>query len=115
MAAHESGHELIDVPRRRLAEDADADGAPTEGGKLANAAGGVLDRAQGAGGVLAEGAPSLGGHDTASSPDEQLRAERPLELADLLRDRGLGDPQGLGGRGEGAKLERRAEAADLLQ
>jgi len=38
-----------------------------------------------------------------------------LELADLLRDRGLRDAQRLGGGRERAELERRAEAADLLQ
>ena len=62
-----------------------------------------------------EGAPRLGGDHPASGADEEVRAERLLELADLLRDRGLGHAQGLGGGGEGAELERRAEAADLLQ
>jgi hypothetical protein len=82
---------------------------PPRSGQLADAVGTVLDRAQRARGVLAEGSPGFGGHHPASGADEQVRAERPLELADLLRDRGLGHPQGLGGRGERAELERGAE------
>ena len=77
--------------------------------------GGVLDGAEAAGGVLGEGAAGLGGHDAAPGADEEVGAERLLELADLFRDRGLRDAQGRGGGGEGAELDRRAEAADLLQ
>ena len=115
MAAQEGGHELVDAPRRRVAEDADRDGAAAQRGQLADAVGGVLDGAQAAGGVLGERAPGLGGHHAAAGADEEVGAERLLELADLLGDRGLGDAQSLGGGGEGAELERRAEAADLLQ
>ena len=115
MAAQERGHELVDPPGRGLAEDADRDGSASERGELADAVGGVLDRAQAAGRVLGEGAARLGGDHAASGADEEVGAERLLELADLLGDRGLGDAQGLRGGGEGAELERRAEAADLLQ
>ena len=59
--------------------------------------------------------PASVGDDAAARADEQVRAERLLELADLLGDRGLGDAQRLGRGGERAELERRAEAADLLQ
>ena len=65
--------------------------------------------------MLGERAAGLGGDDAAAGADEQVGAERLLELADLLGDRGLGDAQRLGGGGEGAELERRAEAPDLLQ
>ena len=98
-----------------LAEDADRDRAAAQRGELADAVGGVLDGAQAAGGVLGERAAGLGGDDAAAGADEEVGAERLLELADLLGDRGLGDAQRLGGGGEGAELERRAEAADLLQ
>ena len=63
----------------------------------------------------AKARPASVGDDAAPGADEEVGAERLLELADLLGDRGLGDAQGLGGGGEGAELERRAEAADLLQ
>ena len=89
MAAQERGHQLVHPPRRRLAEDADGDRAAADRGELADAAGGVLDRPQGAGGGLGEGATGLGGHHAASGAHEEVGAERLLELADLLGDRGL--------------------------
>jgi hypothetical protein len=42
-------------------------------------------------------------------------AQEPLELADLLGDGRLRDPQRLGRGAERAELGGRAEAADLLQ
>ena len=98
-----------------LAEDADRDGPVPERRERADAAGGFLDRAQAAGGVLGEGAAGLGRDDTAAGADEEVGVQRLLELADLLGDRGLGDAQRLGGGREGAELDRRADAADLLQ
>ena len=89
MAAQERDHQLVHAPRRGLAEDADGDRAAADRGELADAAGGVLDRPQGAGGVLGEGAARLGGDHAAARAHEQVRAERLLELADLLGDRGL--------------------------
>ena len=89
MAAHERSDELIHSPRGRLAEDAERDGPAAERGELADAVGGVLDGAQAAGGVLGEGAAGFGGYDAAAGADEEVGAERLLELADLLRDRGL--------------------------
>ena len=65
--------------------------------------------------MLREGAPRLGRDHPASRPDEEVCAERLLELAHLLGDRGLGDAQSLGRGGEGAELDRRAEAAELLE
>ena len=115
MAAQERGDELVEAPGRRPAEDAERDRPAAQRGELADAVGGVLDGAQAAGGVLGERAAGLGGDDAAAGADEQVGAERLLELADLLGDRGLGHAQRLGGGGEGAELERRAEAADLLQ
>ena len=115
MAAQERRDELVDAPGRRLAEDAEADGAAAEPGELADAPGGVLDRAEAAGGVAGERPAGLGGDDAAAGAHEEVGAERLLELADLLRDGGLGDAQLLGRRRERAELERRAEAADLLQ
>ena len=84
-------------------------------GELVDAVGGVLDGAQAPGGVLGEGAAGLGEHDAAAGADEEVGTERLFELADLLGDRRLRDAQGRGGSGEGAELDRRAEAADLLQ
>ena len=66
-------------------------------GELADAPGGVLDRAQAAGGVAGERPAGLGRHDAAARAHEQVGAERLLELADLLGDGGLGDAQRLGG------------------
>jgi hypothetical protein len=115
MVFQECGDEFVDTPGRRLAEDADRDGPASERGELADAVGRVFDGAQAARGMFRERAPGLGGHHTAAGADEQVGAERVLELADLLRNRRLRDAQGLGGGGEGAELERRAEAAELLQ
>ena len=67
------------------------------------------------GGVLGEGVARVGRVDAAAGADEQVGAERALELADLLGDGGLGDAQRVGGGAERAELERRAEAADLLE
>ena len=53
--------------------------------------------------------------DAAPGADEQLGAERALELADLLGDGGLRHPQRLRGGAERPELERRAEAAHLLK
>jgi hypothetical protein len=89
MAAQEHRDEPVDVPRRRAAEDADGDGAPLECGEFADGAGGVLDGAEAARGVLGERAAGLGEHDAPAGADEQIGAERLFELADLLRDRGL--------------------------
>src|SRR5215207_108780 len=47
-------------------------------------------------GVLGERAPGFGGHDAAAGADEEIGAERLLELADLLGHRGLRHPQRLG-------------------
>ena len=55
--------------------------------------------------VLGERAARLGGDDAAAGADEEVGAERLLELADLLGDRRLGDAQRLGGGGEGAELD----------
>jgi hypothetical protein len=114
MPVQEGGHDLVHPPGRWLAEAADRDGPTCHGGELPHAAGGVLDRPQAASRVLGEGAAGLGGHDPAAGADEEVGAECPLELADLIGHRGLRDAQGLAGGGEGAELERRAEAADLL-
>jgi hypothetical protein len=51
----------------------------------------------------------------AAGAHEEIGVQQLLELADLLGDRRLGDAQRLGGGGERAELERRAEAAELLQ
>ncbi|HEY6692492.1 MAG TPA: hypothetical protein VI006_06545 [Solirubrobacteraceae bacterium] len=62
-----------------------------------------------------EGAAGFGGYDATADADEEVGAERAFELADLFRDRRLRDAEGLGGGGEGAELDRCADAADLLQ
>ncbi len=115
MAAQERQRRLVEAPGRRLAERADRDGAAPQRGELADAAGRVLDGAQAARGVLGERASRLGGHDAPPGADEEVGAERVLELADLLGDRRLRHPQRPRGGRERAELERRAEAADLLE
>ena len=84
-------------------------------GELPDARGRILQRAQALRRVLGERVPGLGRDDTAPGADEQVGAERALELADLLRHRGLRDPQGLRRGAERAELQRRAEAAHLLE
>ena len=59
--------------------------------------------------------PASVGDDAAARADEEVGAERLLELADLLGHRGLRHAQRLGRGGERAELERGAEAAELLQ
>ena len=115
MPAQERDDELVEPPRRRAAEDADRDRAGLQLGELVDAVGGVFDGAQAARGVLGERPAGLGGDDAAARADEEVGAERLLELADLLGDRGLRDAQRLGRGGERAELERGAEAAELLQ
>jgi hypothetical protein len=61
--------------------------------------------------VLGKGAARLGEHHATARADEEIGAERVLELADLPRDRGLRDAQRRGGSGERAELDRGAEAA----
>ena len=58
-------------------------------GELADAVGRVLDGAQAARGVLGERPAGFGGDDAAARADEEVGAERLLELADLLGDGGL--------------------------
>ena len=92
------------------------DGPAAQRGELADAVGGVLDARAG---CARRARRTRGRPRSATTPrpgaDEEVGAERLLELADLLGDRGLRDAQRLGGGGERAELERRAEAADLLQ
>ena len=106
---------LLEPPRRRGAERAERHLAAAHRGELADAARRVLERAQARGGVLGEGVPGVGRDDAAPGAHEQVGAERVLELADLLGDGGLRDPQGVRRGAERAELERRAEAADLLE
>jgi hypothetical protein len=115
MTAQELGHELIHPPGRGLPEDPGRDASAPDRGQLAHAVGGVLDRAQAARRVLGEGTPRVGYHYPASGADEEIGTERLFQPANLLRDRGLGDAQCVGGGREGAELERGAEAAELLE
>ena len=59
--------------------------------------------------------PASVGTDPAPGPHEEVGAERALELADLLGDGGLRHPQGVRRGAERPELQRRAEAADLLE
>ena len=115
MALQEGRHELLEPPRRRGAERAERHSPAAHRRELADAARGVLERAQAVGGVLGEGVAGVGREHAAAGADEQVGAERALELADLLRDGGLGDAQRLGRGAERSELERGAEAADLLE
>ena len=113
--ARNAADELLEPPRRRGAEGAERHAAAPHRRELADAAGGVVERAQAARRVLGERVAGVGRHDAAAAADEQVGAERALELADLLGDGGLGHAQRLGRRAERAELERGAEAPDLLQ
>ena len=111
----EGRHQLLEPPRRRGAERAERHAAAAHRRELTDAARRVLERAQAAGRVLGEGVARVGRDDAAPRPDEQVGAQRALELADLLGDRGLRHPQRLRRGAERPELERRAEAADLLE
>ena len=65
--------------------------------------------------MLGEGVARVGRDDAAPGADEQVGAERALELADLLGDGGLRHAQRIRRGAERAELQRRAEAADLLE
>jgi hypothetical protein len=65
VAAQEAGHDLVDAPRRRTAEDAEGDGSGPERRELTDAACGVFDGAQAAGGVLGERATGFRRPDAA--------------------------------------------------
>ncbi len=74
-----------------------------------------VDAVEDALGLGAERAACLGEHDAPTEPDEQLDAELGLELAHLLRERGLRDEQRARGPGERAVLCRGQEVAQLGQ
>lgn len=100
MALQERGDDLVDAPGGGPTEDAEGDGPSAQRREFADAARRILDSAEAADGVLREGPPRIRGNDAAARADEQVRAERLLELADLLRHRRLGDAEGRGRGGE---------------
>ncbi len=59
--------------------------------------------------------PASVGTTPAPGADEEVGAQRPLELADLLGDGGLRHAELVGGGGEGAELGGGAEAPQLLE
>jgi hypothetical protein len=65
--------------------------------------------------VWEQGAPCLRGLDAAPDAHEQRHAELALEPPDLLRERGLGQVQRLGGGTERALLEGLSEVGQLLE
>jgi hypothetical protein len=98
MPAQERRDVLVHPPRRRLPEDADGDGPAAQRGELPDAPGRILQRGEAPRGVRRERAPRLCRDHAAARPDEEVRAERVLQLADLLGHRGLRDAE-RGGRG----------------
>ena len=60
-------------------------------------------------------APDIGQHHVARPPLDHGDAERPLEVADLHRQRGLGHGAGLGSAAEMAVLGERREITKLSQ
>ena len=65
--------------------------------------------------MLGERLPRICRNDTPSGADKEVRPERGLELANLLGDGGLRDPQVIGRGGEGSEFRCRAEAPELLK
>ena len=105
----------MQAPGRRRVERAERHYAAAQRRELADALGGVLERAERANSVVGEGVAGVGRDHPATGAHEQVGAQGALELADLLRHRGLRDPQRLGRGGERAQLRGSAEAAELLQ
>jgi hypothetical protein len=115
MAVQERPDHLVQAPRRGPVERPERDDALAQLGMGADAGGRLLQRLQRAERMLGEGLAGAGRDDAATGADEERRAERALQPADLVGDRGLGDVQRLGGGGERPELGRRAEAAQLLK
>src|SRR5262249_23291310 len=65
------------------------------------------------GGAAVGRQPGLGRLDAPAGTVEELRPEPLLERAHLEADRGLGDPESLGGDGEAAPLDHCAERREL--
>jgi hypothetical protein len=107
--------ELVETPGRWGIERAEAGDAVVQGAVRLDAAGGVLQRTQGPDGVPGERLAGVCRSDPPTGADEQIRTERRLELANLLRDGGLGDPQMVGRGRERPELRGGTEAAELLQ
>jgi hypothetical protein len=115
VALQEGRHDRLEPPRRRGAKRAQRHTPAAHRREFADAARRVLERAQALGGVLGERVAGVGGDDAAPGADEQVSAQRALELADLLGHGGLRHPERFRRGAERAELEGRAEAADLLQ
>ena len=115
MASEERGHELVQPPGRRDVERAQRRDAVVQRPVGADAVGGVLERAQRADRVLGERLAGVRGDDAPPGADEEVCAQRPLELADLLGHGGLRHAELVRGGGEGAELRGGAEAPQLLE
>jgi hypothetical protein len=85
----EGGHQLVQPPGRRRVERPEGHDATAHRRQLADALGGVLERTQRANGVCGEDVPGVGRNNAAAGADEQVGTQRPLQLANLLGDRGL--------------------------
>ena len=93
---------------------ADAQRAANVGGEMAHLRGGLLGLVQD---LLREGIEAVAGVGEPHRPAlarKQLRAERLLEAANLLRERGLRDTLQLRRLGEAAGLDHRTEIAELM-
>ena len=115
MPLEERADELVETPGGGGIERAEAGDTVVQGAVGLDATGGVFERAQGTDRVRGEPLTGVCRHDASTGADEEVRTERRLELANLLRDGRLRDPQTVGGRGEGAELRGGAEAAELLK
>ena len=116
VAAQERGDQLVEPPGRRRVERAERDDAVV----AASVSSPTLSAASSSDRSVrtacsANAWPASVGDDAAAGAHEQVGAERALELADLLGDRRLRDPQRLRRGGERPEFRGRAEAAQLLQ
>ena len=92
--SQERGHELVEPPASTGALNVPSATTPLRiavNSPTLSAASSSARRLRG--GVLGEGVAGVGRDDAAPGADEQVGAERALELADLLGDGGLRHPQ----------------------
>ena len=104
----EDGAERLEARHRRVAEP---HGSGDARSRQAGAVGGALECAERSRCLLKEG-PTRGGElDVPAGANEQVGAERALELVNLVAQRGLGDVQARGGAAEVQLLRDGQEVA----
>jgi len=101
--------ERLEAGHRRVAEpDRSGDARPGEARTL----GGALERGERERCLLEERPPGGGELDMAAGADEQVGAQGPLELVDLVAQRWLGDVEACGGPAEVELLRNGQEVAE---